>query len=147
MSDSTPHLIPAQQVTRPVIRAFIEQHRAILERAQAAGTLARTRLDLRDAAEERFSAASSGETTRLLRIFDEEMKAFCSDFRLATVTVQQQIERTVPEPPRTALAIICGLMAAVVTLFIGALVIPTSAALLGFALPVLAFVVVFFLIR
>lgn len=78
---------------RSDIRQFINGLGPSLERAQAQGTLARTRLDVRD----QFTAsiADEDEESKAASVltFNEELDAFCVDMRFASVTVQQQVER------------------------------------------------------
>lgn len=83
------------KVDRGAVRAWVEKHRNVLEVAQASGALARTKLDLRDAIADAFPSLPAEDHARLLETFDQEMEALCQDLRLATVTVQQQVEREV----------------------------------------------------
>jgi hypothetical protein len=81
---------------RPAVRQWVAKERGTLEKAQSEGALARKKLDLRDAVEAEFPSLSDEQRARLLIIFDEELEAFCADMRLASVTVQQQVERKKP---------------------------------------------------
>ncbi|MGE5515081.1 MAG: hypothetical protein ACM31D_04595 [Bacteroidota bacterium] len=80
-------------VNRHMVREWLSDRRHLLEAAQASGTLARTRLDLRDAVEVAFPDFPEAQRDKLLETFDQEIEALCYDLRLATVTVQQQVER------------------------------------------------------
>jgi hypothetical protein len=122
MNESTPTI----RTERLAIREFIQSHRALLEQAQAQGVLARTRLDLRDTAEARFGQATPDEAVRLKVMFEEELDAFLSDMRLATVTVQQQVEREVPSNSHTARGMILGILAAAFAFMIGFVIIGSS---------------------
>lgn len=78
---------------RSEIRRFISVLGPTLERAQAQGTLARTKLDVRDQFEATTVEEEDSIRSRSLATFTEELDAFCADMRLAGVTVQQQVER------------------------------------------------------
>ena len=106
-------------VNRQAIRSFIASHQAILEQAQADGTLARTKLDLRDMAETQFSDVQPDQHARFLSTFTEELDAFCSDMRLASVTVQQQVERH--HPPSFLRIAGCAALGLVLGFFFGGL--------------------------
>lgn len=82
-----------QQITRMVIRKWIEVHARTLETAQAEGKLARVKLDLRDKIQAEFPPGETSPDSHLMSMFSEELEAFCADMRLATVTVQTQVER------------------------------------------------------
>jgi hypothetical protein len=121
---------------RGAIRDFISTQRGVLEAAQAGGTLARTKLDVMDAAEAAFSPTAS-ERERVLSIARQELDAFCDDMRLASVTVQQQVERL--KPKRWGLAISCAVGAVFLALLVMMALIGSHAsdtgALLGFGIP------------
>lgn len=78
---------------RPEIRQFISLLRPTLERAQSQGTLARTKLDVRDQFQSSIVTEDGTTTATSMLTFNEELEAFCADMRLAGVTVQQQVER------------------------------------------------------
>lgn len=87
-----------QQVTRAVIRKWIELHASLLETAQADGKLARVKLDLRDKIQTEFPPNEAKTNSHMTIMFQEELEAFCADMRLASVTVQTQVERTKNSP-------------------------------------------------
>jgi hypothetical protein len=89
----------------------------VLERAQADGALARSKLDLRDAAERHFADIPEDQQARLSSTFNEELEAFCSDMRLASVTVQQQVERR--HPPSLARIVGLAILGLIVGFFVG----------------------------
>ena len=101
---------------RAEVRSFIDKLRPMLERAQADGILARVKLDVRDRFEESISEEDEAQRVRSLNVFTEELDAFCTDFRLAVVTVQQQVER---HKRRWGRGFLCGLLFGVVTLIVG----------------------------
>lgn len=84
------------KVDRLAVRAWVLRQRPALEVAQAEGRLARIKLDLKDAVADAFPDLPDGQHHRLIEVFGEEIEALCQDLRLATVTVQQQVERTAP---------------------------------------------------
>lgn len=129
-------------IRRQAIREWVDKQRSALEQAQSAGTLARTKLDIKDAAAAVFQNMFSSEPAVFSRVLDEELEAFCADMRLASVTVQQQVERRVP---RTGLAIVAAVGAAFVALVVAALNVENP--LLGFGIPVVVAVVVFTWVR
>lgn len=80
-------------VARAAVREWVAKQRGALEAAQASGKLARAKLDIRDEFEAAFPTVEPEQKGRLLATFDQELEAFCADIRLASVTVQQQVER------------------------------------------------------
>ena len=129
-------------ISRQVIREWVEKQRSTLEWAQSAGTLARTKLDIKDAAAAAFQNTFTSQPTHFSSVLDQELDAFCADMRLASVTVQQQVERRVP---RTGLAIVAAVGAGLVALVITALNVQSP--LFGFGIPIVVGVVVFAWVR
>jgi hypothetical protein len=78
---------------RVEVRQFISLLGPTLERAQAEGILARTKLDVRDQFEATINLEEGPQRAKSLSVFNEELEAFCADMRLAGVTVQHQVER------------------------------------------------------
>ncbi len=129
-------------IDRATIREWVASHRSILESAQADGTLARTKLDVKDRARISFDQKPMNGFSAFDSVLTEELDAFCSDMRLATVTVQSQIERRIHHNGRGAFL---GILAFFVTLFLAALNIANP--LVGFGLPVLVGFAVFLMTR
>jgi hypothetical protein len=75
---------------RIAIRNWIAKHQAKLTSAQAGGYLAREKLDIQDEFERQNTI---GDNQAALLMFKQELDALCADMRLASVTVQQQVER------------------------------------------------------
>jgi hypothetical protein len=130
-----------QPTSRQSIRAWISEQRGALEQAQASGTLARTKLDLKDAAKKRFPDMQN--TSDFNAILGEEMDAVCADLRLADITVQQQVERKTTS--HTVRAVLLAVVAFFITLVITALNVKDPVT--GFGLPILVGGIVFFLAR
>ena len=86
------------KVDRQAVRAWVQNQRAALEGAQAQGKLARVKLDMKDAMETAFPEVAELHRARLIEVFEEELDAFCSDLRLAGITIQQQVERVEKKP-------------------------------------------------
>ncbi|WP_394763552.1 hypothetical protein [Phenylobacterium sp.] len=111
-----------------------------MERAQAEGKLARVKLDVRDQFEATIEHETDGDRAKSLATFTEEIEAFCTDLRLAVVTVQAQVERG---KRRWGRGILTGLLFAFSTFVAGfALFMATQgtpAAVLAFGGPPFAF--------
>lgn len=80
-------------LSRAEVRAFVESHRAALELAQADNRLPQYRLDLRDSFEAACAAFDADGHEKVLRIFDQEVEAFCQQLRIGGTVVTQQVER------------------------------------------------------
>lgn len=139
---------PGVSVDRSAIRNFLAGSRGLLEKAQLDGTLARTKLDVKDAAEQAFVDADY-EKTRFFDVVTEELDALCADLRLASVTVQQQVERKPPK--RWGLATVAAVITGIVTLFVMAGLFgdapSDTTALLGFGIPIVVAVLVLIYVR
>ena len=128
---------------RQSIRGFVSQRRVLLETAQASGTLARTKLDIKDEAESHLlSSTPEGDKQRWRSVLDEEVEAFCADMRMASMTVQQQVERR----PRRIFGAICGAVGAFVVLIVILAESGVQSPLIGFGVPTLAALIAFFVI-
>ena len=102
-----------RQEVRTAVRALVAQKGELLQQAQASGTLARTKLDFREACADGLAGLQGGATKKELQeIIDEEVDAYCADMRLASVTVQAQIERRKPSDNRNVWAVIFGVLVA-----------------------------------
>jgi hypothetical protein len=128
---------------RAAIRAFISGQRDLLESAQLTGTLARTKLDVIDAAEVALAPVTD-HRDKLLAMVRQELDAFCDDMRLASVTVQQQVERKGPKRWGLAVASAIGATIATLILMVSILGDGPDAALLGFGIPIAVGVFVLF---
>jgi hypothetical protein len=127
-------------VDRAAIREWISTRGTVLETAQASGTLARTKLDVKDGA--RASLACGEPTPAFNALLEEELEAFCADMRLASTTIQVQVERKIHHNGRAALLAV---IAAVVTLLVCAG--NNTGPGVGFGLPILVGIGVFFAAR
>jgi hypothetical protein len=92
-TDNDPKILFSSHITRVALRQWIQAHAFELESAQAVGTLARTKLDLKDVVESELPFCPPDEKAKYEKIFKEELEAFCADMRFASVTVQSQVER------------------------------------------------------
>lgn len=100
-------------ISRAAVRDYVARHAPTLEAAQATGRLARAKIDVRDAAEDLFDDAGNDERVRLRAMVEEEIEALCADMRLASITVQNQVERRTRS---MGYKVICAIGAAIVVL-------------------------------
>jgi hypothetical protein len=134
-------------ISRQAIRDWVATKRQVLEHAQATGTLARTKLDMKDQARAAFGEQWANDPSGSLVMFDEELDAFCTDMRLASVTVQQQIERVPHHNLRGAVAAIA---AAIITLVVFLQMANNGHDVgpgIGFTLPIMVGMIAFFVAR
>jgi len=133
-------IVEAIVPSRGAVRSYVASKAPALESAQAGGRLARVKIDLKDEAEAIFTVGTADEKAALRVMVDEEIEALCADLRLATVTVQAQIERRPRNWGR-------GAIAAVAVFVVGVLVmvgIGTQDGVAGFGVPLIAAAIAFF---
>jgi VIT1/CCC1 family predicted Fe2+/Mn2+ transporter len=126
--------------SRNTVRNYVEGKRSVLEMAQANGRLARVKIDLKDEANAVFAVGTVEEKEALRSMLDEEIEALCADLRLASVTVQAQVERRSRNFARGALIAI-GVFVVVIVLCVAANV---QDGIVGFGVPLIAAIIALF---